>query len=176
METCSLGDTSICKQEVFAAIFKKQVKALRNFLFYRFGDSDQANDMTQEAFVALWQNCHRVPYETAQSYLYKVAHNKALKVKAHEKVVLTYQQQAEHMAENYESPQFLLEEKQFKDQLLTAIAGLNETQRVAFLMHRVDKMKYTEIADALGIGVKAVEKRIHLAMQALKKELKAFNF
>lgn len=175
METCSLDETSICKQEVFAEFFKKQVKALRNFLFYRFGDSDQANDMTQEAFVALWQNCHRVPYDGAQSYLYKVANNKTLKVKAHEKVVLTYQQHGEHRVENYESPQYLLEEKQFKERLLEAIANLNETQRVAFLMHRIDKMKYVEIADALGIGVKAVEKRIHLAMQALKKELKTFN-
>lgn len=175
METCSLEDTSICRKEVFADFFKTQVKALRNFLFYRFGDSDQANDMTQEAFVALWQNCHRVPYDGARSYLYKVANNKVLKEKAHEKVVLTYQQKGNHAVENYESPQYLLEEKQFKERLLTAIANLNETQRVAFLMHRIDKMKYTEIADALGIGVKAVEKRIHLAMQALKKELKTFN-
>jgi len=175
VDTCSLDDTSICKKEVFAAFFQKQVKALRNFLFYRYGNQDQANDMAQEAFVALWQNCHRVPYAGAQAYLYKVANNKTLKVKAHEKVVLTYQQRSSYNEENYESPQFLLEEKQFKEQLLQAIAGLKETQRVAFLMHRIDKMKYAEIADALGISIKAVEKRIHLAMLALKDQLTTFK-
>ncbi|WP_437918049.1 RNA polymerase sigma factor [Sphingobacterium sp. LRF_L2] len=163
---------SICKKEVFADFFHKQVKALRNFLFYRFGDDDQANDVAQEAFVALWQNCGRVSYDGARSYIYKVAYNKALKKKAHEKVVLTYQQSANHKNENHESPEFLLEEKQFKERLLTAIANLNETQRVAFLMHRIDKMKYSEIAEHLGITVKAVEKRIHLAMKALKNELR----
>ncbi|GHE42038.1 RNA polymerase sigma factor [Sphingobacterium griseoflavum] len=175
MDTCSLDDTSICKKEIFAAFFHKQVKALRNFLFYRYGNQDQANDMAQEAFVALWQNCHRVPYNGAQAYLYKVANNKTLKIKAHEKVVLTYQQRKGYNEENHESPQFLLEEKQFKEQLLQAIARLKETQRVAFLMHRIDKMKYAEIAEALGISVKAVEKRIHLAMLALKDQLATFK-
>lgn len=170
-----MDDASMCKQEVFADFFKKQVKALRNFLFYRFGDTDQANDMTQEAFVALWQNCDRVSLDAAQAYVFKVAQNKSLKLKAHEKVVLTYQQRSDHRAEHNESPQFLLEEKQFKERLLKAISNLNETQRIAFLMHRIDKKKYSEIAEILGIGVKAVEKRIHLAMQALKNELKTFN-
>jgi len=55
--------------------------------------------------------------------------------------------------------------------LLTAIQNLNETQRVAFLMHRIDKKKYAEIAEELNISVKAVEKRIHLALLQLRKKL-----
>lgn len=175
MKTCTLDSTSLCREEVFTRFFKEQVKNLRHFLFYRFGDQDQSKDIAQEAFVLLWQHCEHVPYDSARSYVYTVAYNKALKVKAHEKVILTYEQGNLHKTENNESPQFLLEEKQFKEKLVKAISNLNETQRVAFLMNRIDKLKYAEIASILGISIKAVEKRIHLAMVALKKDLTNFK-
>ena len=47
----------------------------------------------------------------------------------------------------------------------------NEKQRTAFLMHRIDGKKYSEIALDLNISVKAVEKRIHLALLSLRKEI-----
>ena len=56
-----------------------------------------------------------------------------------------------------------------------AIQNLNETQRVAFLMHRIDGKKYAEIAAELEISVKAVEKRIHLALVELRKEFDHFK-
>ncbi|SFC32691.1 RNA polymerase sigma-70 factor, ECF subfamily [Parapedobacter composti] len=175
METCVLDERSVCKEAVFARFFREQVKTLRHFLYYRFGDMERASDVAQEAFAALWQHCDKVPYERAKPYLYSVAYRKMLKVKAHEKVMLTYSKNGNHETESFESPQFLLEEKQFKERLLRAIANLSDAQRQAFLMHRVDKLKYAEIAAVLGISVKAVEKRIHLAMLALKKTLTEFK-
>ena len=42
-------------------------------------------------------------------------------------------------------------------------------------MHRIDGKKYSEIAEELNISVKAVEKRIHLALIELKKEIENFK-
>ena len=42
-------------------------------------------------------------------------------------------------------------------------------------MHRIDGKKYAEIATELGISVKAVEKRIHLALLELRKEFDHFK-
>jgi len=38
-------------------------------------------------------------------------------------------------------------------------------------MHRIDGKKYSEIAEELNISVKAVEKRIHLALVELRKKI-----
>ena len=65
-----------------------------------------------------------------------------------------------------------MEEEQFKAKLQKAIAKLSEAQRSAFLLHRIDGKKYYEIAEILGISVKAVEKRIHGALVELRKEIK----
>lgn len=166
----SLSNT--CDKIIFSIFFKSHAKALRNFLFYKYGNKDQAEDLAQEAFIKLWQNCSDVPIEKAKSYLYTIANNSALNGIAHEKVVLKYEKEFSGLDKTNENPEFILEEKQFGNKLLKAIKNLNETQRVAFLMHRIDGKKYSEIAEELNIGIKAVEKRIHLALLELRKEIK----
>lgn len=160
-----------CDEIIFSEFFKSHVKALRNFLYYKFGNKNQAEDVAQEAFIKLWQNCASVPIEKAKSYIYTIANNSTLNEIAHQKVVLKYEKNFTGVDRTNESPEYLLEEKQFQSKLLKAIENLNEKQRVAFLMHRIDKKKYSEIAEALDISVKAVEKRIHLALLNLRKEI-----
>ncbi|WP_309608617.1 sigma-70 family RNA polymerase sigma factor [Flavobacterium sp.] len=173
-----MGDTSnsnICKENVFSDFFKSNAKALRNYLLYKFGNQEQAEDIAQEAFIKLWQNCADVPFEKAKSYLYTIANNTSLNVIAHQKVVLSFEKSNSFSDRTNENPEFLLEETQFKDKLLKSIQNLNETQRVAFLMHRIDGKKYAVIAEELNISVKAVEKRIHLALLELRKEFRDFK-
>lgn len=169
MTTNSLSET--CNKIIFSTFFKSHAKSLRNFLFYKYGNKDQADDLTQEAFIKLWQNCAAVPIEKAKSYIYTIANNNSLNEIAHQKVVLEYEKNFTGLDKTNENPEFILEEKEFKSKLLKSIENLNETQRVAFLMHRIDGKKYSEIADELNISVKAVEKRIHLALVELRKEI-----
>jgi RNA polymerase sigma-70 factor (ECF subfamily) len=171
----SSNTSDVCKESVYSDFFKKNAKSLRNYLLYKFGNQDQAEDMTQEAFIKLWQNCKDVPLEKAKSYLYTIATNSSLNIIAHEKVKLSYQKNNSMNDRTNENPEFLLEENQFKDKLLLAIDKLNETQRVAFLMHRIDGKKYAQIAEELNISVKAVEKRIHLALVELRKDFEHFR-
>lgn len=165
----------VCEENLFATLFRKHLKVLRNYLLYKFGDSEKANDVAQDAFMKLWENCANVPEEKAKSYLYTVANNIALNKIAHKKVVLNYAQQAPKTKQTSENPEFLLEEEEFKTKLQNAIANLTEAQRTAFLMNRIDGKKYHEIADLLDISVKAVEKRISGALVSLRKEIVGFS-
>ena len=165
------NESNTCDELIFSSFFKSQIKSLRNFLFYKFGNMQQAEDLAQEALVKLWQNCSAVPLEKAKSYIYTIANNSSLNQIAHQKVVLRYEKNFTGLDKTNENPEYLLEEKQFQTKLLKAIEKLNEKQRVAFLMHRIDGKKYSEIALDLNISVKAVEKRIHLALLSLRKEI-----
>jgi RNA polymerase sigma-70 factor (family 1) len=163
--------TGICGEIVFSNFFKSQAKALRSYLFYKYGNEEQAEDVTQEAFIKLWENCANVPLEKAKSFLYTVANNTTLNQIAHQKVVLEYSKKSNASGTDGHSPEFLMEEEQFKVKLQNAIAKLTEAQRTAFLLHRIDGKKYHEIAEILGISVKAVEKRLHGALTELRKEI-----
>lgn len=171
MDNCSLD--GVCEESLFSTIFRQQARALRNYLVYKFGDHEKANDVTQDAFAKLWENCADVPESKAKSYLYTVANNAALNKIAHRKVVLAYAQTTTVKAVTSESPEYLYEEEEFRGKLQNAISNLSEAQRTAFLMNRIDGKKYHEIAEILDISVKAVEKRISGALVSLRKEIGA---
>lgn len=162
----------ICEETIFSAFFKSHVKALRNYMYYKFGNEEQAEDVTQEAFIKLWENCDKVPLEKAKSYVYTIANNRTLNHIAHQKVKLEFAKNNTNSEKSFESPEYILEEEQFKTKLQLAIDKLTEGQRTCFLLHRIDGKKYSEIAEILNISVKAVEKRMHLALLELRKEIK----
>jgi RNA polymerase sigma factor (sigma-70 family) len=161
----------VCEEIIFSDFFRSNAKTLRHYLFYKFGNEEQANDVSQEAFVKLWENCAYVPLEKAKSFIYKVANNTTLNQIAHQKVVLGYAKKENPLQHTNENPEFILEEEQFKKKLDTAIQNLTEAQRTAFLLNRIDGKKYSEIAAMLDISVKAVEKRIHGALVSLRQEI-----
>lgn len=163
--------SGICEKIIFSNFFKQNAKTLRNYLYFKYGSEENAQDVCQESFIKLWENCSDIPIEKAKSYLYTVANNSSLNHIAHQKVVLTYAQTSNSIQHTIESPEYILEEEEFRQKLQIAINSLTESQRTAFLLHRIEGKKYAEIAEMLGIGIKAVEKRIHGALVALKKEI-----
>ena len=162
---------NICHQKVFAELYQKLSKDLHNFLFYKFGNQHNPEDKMQEAFVKMWQNCTKVTPKKAKSYLFTIANNLMLNEVAHLKVVRRHEKTPQKSSTN-QDPEFLLEEKQYKEKLDRAIAGLTEAQRVAFLMNRIEGKRFKEIAELLNISVKAVEKRIYGALKKIRQDIK----
>ena len=158
---------SVCQEEVYKSVFDTQAEGLRNFMYYKTGNLQQSEDLMQDAFGKLWEECAKVPFAKAKSFLFTVANNLFLNHVKHQKVVLKFEQKP-HQDRNQQTPQYLMEEAEFKVKLETAIQNLPETQREVFLMSRIDELKYREIAARLGVSVKAVEKRMHKALTALR--------
>jgi RNA polymerase sigma-70 factor (family 1) len=163
-------EESICEPKVFEKVFDAHSEGLRNYLYYKSGDMDMAEDLVQESFVKLWKSCAKVSVLKAKSFLFTVGSNLFLNVVAHKKVVLNHQKQTPKQYTS-ETPEFILEEKEFMKKLQDAIADLSEKQREVFLLNRIDKKTYTEIAEIVGISVKAVEKRMSLALKSLREKI-----
>ncbi len=159
---------SICEESTFTSIFKDYSKTLYNYLYYKTGNSGLSKDLTQEAFSRLWQNCRSVLLSGAQGYVFQTARNLLLNEYKHQKVVLQFQSRPTSDTD-HESPAFLLEEKELKAKLEAAIAALPEKQREVFLLSRIDKKTYKEIAALLNISKQAVEKRMYNALAALRR-------
>jgi len=161
---------NVCEEKTYSRLYSEYSASIWNFLYFKCGDSAQADDLLQEAFIKLWQNCAKVSSEKARAYLYKVSKNMFLNEVAHQKVVLRHAKQHTPRI-NAQSPEYLLEEKEFQQRLQNAIGNLSEAQRTAFLLNRIEGKKYAEIAEILEISVKAVEKRMSMALASLRKEI-----
>ncbi|THV60063.1 sigma-70 family RNA polymerase sigma factor [Flagellimonas alvinocaridis] len=162
--------SNVCEEQVFSSIFKSNSKTVFNYIYYKFGNAEKANDAVQEAFVKLWENCAKVSPEKAKSYVYTIANNLYLNVIKAEKVRLKYANSVNEQSSNL-SPEFLMEEKQYKEKLENALNALPENQRTTFLLNRIDGKKYAEIAEMEGVSVKAIEKRMHLALKSLREQI-----
>jgi RNA polymerase sigma-70 factor (ECF subfamily) len=169
-------NNTICEEVVFERIYNKYAKDLSNYLYYKYGEQFNPNDRAQEAFIKLWDNCKKVSFNKAKSFLYTVANNMMLNEIKHQKVVLKYQQDIKpNEFTNNESPEFILEKEQFLERYKKVLSNLNEEQRVAFLLNKVEGKKHSEIADMLGVTQKVVEYRIYSAFNVLRTELEGFK-
>ncbi|MCG8573929.1 MAG: RNA polymerase sigma-70 factor [Flavobacteriales bacterium] len=166
---------NVCEENTYKELFSSLAGQLRNFLVFRGSEENQANDLVQDAFIKLWENCKKVVPEKAKSYLYTIATNAFKNEMAHLKVRLKYSQSNTNSNTTIETPEFKMEESEFKRKLENAIASLPVTQREVFLMNRIEKKKYAEIAELLGVSVKAVEKRMGKALKHLRKNIKEFK-
>ena len=164
------NNRNICDSKTFEFIYSTYAKDIRRFLFFKTQDVDTAEDILQDTFVKLWDNCNNVDYNKVKSYLYSIAKNMFLNRIKHQKVVLKYNEQHKKHDTN-ESPEFVMLEKEFMEKLEKTIASLPEKQREVFLLNRIENKKYKDIAEMLNISVKAVEKRMHLALVVMREKI-----
>lgn len=155
----------------FQDIFEQYYTPIKNFLYYKCGDVDQSEDLAQDVFIKLWDKRDEVQLDTVKSYLYAIAGNMLLNKIRHDKVVVNFAERNKNQ-QNEHSPEFQLEEKEFKEELEKVISQIPEKQREVFLMNRIEELTYKEIAARLEISVKAVEKRMHGALSNLREHIK----
>jgi RNA polymerase sigma-70 factor (ECF subfamily) len=164
-----INNKDVCKDDVYKSIFFDYYESLRAFIYSKSGSYTIAEDIAQEAFLKLWIKCALIIFSKAKSFLYTVANNLFINSVKHEKVVLEY---SKSFIENKsESPEFLLEEKEFKKKLEDAINTMSEKERTVFLMSRIEGLKYKEIAERIDVSVKSVEKRMSKALKIFSLKL-----
>jgi len=165
---------NICQEAAFARVYNMYSDDVHNFLYYKYGSQFNPKDKAQEAFIKLWDNCKKVTFAKAKSFLFTVANNMMLNEIKHHKVILNHQKIKPKHYTN-ETPEFVLEQEQYLEKYNKVLANLKEEQRVAFLMSKVEGKKHSEIADILGVTQKVVEYRIYSAFNVLKRELENFK-
>ncbi len=153
-------------------VYDQYFESLKGFLYYKTGDIDLSEDLVQEVFIKVWEKRDSIKKDTVKSLLYTIANNLMINHFKHKQVVMNHQGDviAQNRAE-HNSPQFVLEEKEFERKLNDVIQSLPEGCREVFLMNRIDKLKYEEIANRLELSVKAIEKRMSKALSIIREQL-----
>lgn len=154
-------------QEEFKSLFDKHFDEVRNYIYYRSGDKELATDIAQETFLKMWEKQFDIQNNKVKGLLYKIAGNIFSSNYRHQKVEMNFKLQLKEN-EPQPSPEEQIQFKELTKQYEMALAGMPEKHRTVFLMSRMDKLKYSEIAENLDLSVKAVEKRMSQALSFLK--------
>lgn len=154
----------------FKQIFDAYFNPIRRFLFYRIGNEDKASDMAQDLFLKLWEKRETLTLQNIKSLLYKMANELAISEMRKMSVRRSYANSVVYAGEDISAH----EQLQFEETMSRYVKALDEMpeiQRVTFLLSRNEELKYSEIAEMLGISVKAVEKRMSGALDFLRNRL-----
>ena len=154
----------------YHALFKQFYKPIRSFIYYRCGDVDMAEDLTQDVFVKLWENKHKIDKRTVKAYLYTIAQNTTINQLKRNQLLYKFRKIPGRDRDG-DTPEKLMEMQDYEQKLANVIALLPEGGREVFFMNRLEDLTYAEIAERLGLSVKAVEKRMSKVLSILREKL-----
>lgn len=154
----------------FKSLFDQYFKPIRNFIYYRCGDVDMAEDLTQDVFVKLWETRNRIDRKTVKAYLYTIALNMTINQMKRRQLHFRFLKSGSE-DRDFDTPEKLLEIEEYRTKLEEVISSLPEGGREVFLMNRLDDLTYNEIAERLRLSVKAVEKRMSKVLRILRDKL-----
>lgn len=155
----------------FERAFDLYYTSVRNFLYYKTSQSELAEDVAQDAFVKLWETRDKIDKSSIKAYVFTIANNLAInQLKRDQLKFKFFKLQVDKT--DIKTPEYLLEMQEFDQKLQDSLAKIPDGAREVFLMNRIDGLKYREIAEMLGLSMKAVEKRMSRALTVLRDQIK----
>ncbi|MEC7620002.1 MAG: sigma-70 family RNA polymerase sigma factor [Bacteroidota bacterium] len=153
----------------FKMIYDEHFDDLRRYLIYRSGDQDLSGDIAQNVFMKVWTKKIEIASGNIKSLLFKMATDEFISHIRRKKVEKEYTESIDlRLIREPDNNDDLLEKKVLFQK---ALNQLPEKQKTALLMNKMQGLTYKEIAEVLNLSQKAIEKRIGLALKALKQNL-----
>lgn len=171
----------ILDETIFEGLYYKYSDRLYNFAFRFVSDEHTAQDIVHEAYGTLWEKFEGKESDAWQALLFRIVRNRSIDTLSHQsslRIVSLTDSFRNVCDEGLYQMDFAVNDSDRKtiyDELtanIHSIMGkLPDRCREVFMMSRFQNMKNKEIAAALKISEKAVEKHIHKALTVFRKEL-----
>ena len=141
--------------------------------YYRLGNTSDAEDVTQEAFLKLWKVAPSWKQDKAQvsTWLYRVVSN--LCKDRYRRATLEGLISVQAPSNESQSPTYKIEEGIRQKALYTAMSALPEGQRLAVQFRHIDELTNPQIAEIMGVSVEAIESLIARGKRKLTKILQS---
>ena len=159
--------------ERVTALYEAERDHIYGYLLYFGVPAGRAQELAQDAFLKLYLRMSKgEEIENPRAWLYKVAHNSALRFHQREPNFDGLAAAAEP-ADRVPDPERAVMERQRRAVLLAAIRELSPQQRNCLHL-RVEGLRYREIADVIGISTSAVAEFLRRAAVRLKGVLDGY--
>lgn len=153
--------------------------SLYRFVVRYLGDSEEARDICQEAFLKAYTNLDRFRGQAKfSSWLYQIALNQCRtqfrRKKSRPTVSLDADEQLSHLQlvpADGETPYASAIKSQQASELHSALAQLPEDQRTAIILKEYHGLKFREIAEILETPESTVKSRLYHGLESLAKSL-----
>jgi RNA polymerase sigma-70 factor (ECF subfamily) len=173
-------------QTEFEKLYLRSQRRAYNLAYRLTGNSADAEDVTQDAYVRAWNNFSA--YDDSRSFegwLFRIITNRVIDMRRRQKRVPMYsldapiqsdedgQSLAHEFAAPNSDPEEIVVGPVIEEKIQKALAALSPDYQAAILMCDVQQRSYQEIATVMHCAIGTVRSRIHRARVMLRKQLEA---
>ncbi len=169
------------EKDAFDLLVLKYQHKIVNLVMRYVRDSEQALDITQEAFIKAYRALPRFRGDSAfYTWLYRIAVNTAKNYLASQRrrpmdVELDLQDPEQYdlhaKLKETDTPEGVTISNEVQETVEKAINALPEDLRTAIILREIDGMSYEEIAETMECPVGTVRSRIFRARDAISKKV-----
>lgn len=161
-------------ESAFDTIFRTWYAPLVRFATRTVGDQARAEEVVQDTMLALWRRRESLAaLSSAQAWLFHATRNRALNLVRHDAIVARSEPRvvtalwlaAQESAADAAGAQL---DAELDAAINAAVAALPRRCREVFVLSRFHGLRQAQIAERLGISVKAVEAQVSRAMRELR--------
>jgi RNA polymerase sigma-70 factor (ECF subfamily) len=162
------------EETAFRLLVERWQEPVFSLLFSLVGSVSDAQDLSQETFLRVWQQANRYrPEGKFRSWLFRIAGNLARSLLRRRRILrwVPFESSRHDRPDKQLLPDSNLEKKERQAAVRQALLGLPIRQREAVALRRFQDLSYQEIAEVLGTTTSAVESLLQRAAVALRRQL-----
>ena len=173
LDESALVERAKTEADAFGELYERFVKRIYNYIYYRTGNHQDAEDLTARVFQRALQYLPNyvdrgVPFS---AWLYRIAHNLVVnwhRDRGRRKMVPLDDMVL--MARDGTAPEHLAERTEEHEQLQEAIGGLPPERQQLLILKFVDRLSNAEIGRIMGRSEGAIKSLYHRTLIALRDE------
>jgi RNA polymerase sigma-70 factor, ECF subfamily len=172
-----IDETLAGNRTAFGELVRRYQSRLFNTLLHVVGSREEAEDVSQEAFVQAFVKLDSFKGRSAfYTWIYRIAFNVSISRRRRKRAEISMDLQRERTGEEPEdtgdSPDEQLLRAEQVRQVRAAINELNEEHRAVLVLREMEGCDYETIAEILEMPLGTVRSRLHRARLQLREQLK----
>lgn len=160
-------------EAAFKEIYERYFDVLYIHAYKRLQDKEEAQDVIQEVFTALWdKRVHIFLTSSLPAYLFTAVRNNIFNKLAHKKYEVSYLQSLQQFInQGVCQTDHLVRENQLQALIQKEIAALPPKMQEVFSLSRNTHLSHKEIAAELNLSEQTVKKQVNNALRILRTKL-----
>jgi RNA polymerase sigma-70 factor (family 1) len=158
----------------FCSLYDQYFEPVCQFLEYYTRDVAAIEDVVQDVFVSLWENKDYLEIQYVKTYLFNAARNRILNYLRNNKNREALLSDWIKKKEMEESSTDCYDIEEFSTLLNKAIDLLPDRCREIFILSKIEKLTYQQIAEYLLISPKTVEIHMSNALKRIRESISSY--
>jgi len=159
-------------RDAFENLYKAYAPRLFRYLYSMVADAAAAEELTNDVMVAAWKGAANFRGDSRPStWLFGIAHHKALNELRRKHPVIVEEEEASQMADSAESPEQVVQRHGLEQSVRGALQELSPDHREVVELTFYHGLSYQEIAEIVQSPVNTVKTRMFYAKKKLQEVL-----